>query len=344
LSLAAKINALIQTDGPIPLSVFMALCLHDPERGYYAKGAGLGRDFTTAPETSQVFGELIGLWCAHEWSAMDAPTPIVITELGPGRGTLMADFLRATKVQTAFRAAADLYLIEASPALRQLQADRLDHASPVHTDSLDILPAGPAIIIANEFLDCLPARQFIKAGETWRERVVGLDRHGGLTFGLAADPAPDIPDLGQDSAEFQPALGHLVDTLANRETPFRALFIDYGSASETPSDTLRAFQGGEQIHPLAAPGLSDLTVDVDFGFLHGLAHKAGLAVHGPVPQGDFLLRLGAEARLNQLAKLHPDKADDLYDGIRELVDPEQMGTRFNAIAISSNGLPFPAGF
>ena len=344
MSLAAKINALIQTDGPIPLSVFMALCLHDPEHGYYAKGAGLGRDFTTAPETSQVFGELIGLWCAHEWSAMDAPTPIVITEIGPGRGTLMADFLRATKVQTAFRAAADLHLIEASPALRQLQADRLDHASPVHTDSLDILPAGPAIIIANEFLDCLPARQFIKAGETWRERVVGLDRNGGLTFGLAADPAPDIPDLGQDSAEFQPALGHLVDTLANRETPFRALFIDYGPTGHPPADTLRAYRSGEQVHPLSDPGGYDLTVDVDFARLNRLAVAAGLAVHGPKPQGSFLMALGLQDRLDQLIASNPGEAETIFSAARRLADPSEMGTRFQAICLSSQGLPDPAGF
>lgn len=342
-----RIKRLIQADGPMSISTYMQICLHDPEDGYYATRPGLGTDFTTAPEISQIFGELLGLWAAHEWQQMGQPDRVNLVELGPGRATLMVDALRASATVPGFHNAMQLTLIEASPALRKLQSERLKPQTLDFQTELTAIPEGPTIILANEYLDCLPAQQYIREGEDWRERVIGLDADGNLGFGLSADalPVTDAPDI--DAIELQPALKTLVDQLSGlseRGDPVRALFIDYGSANETPSDTLRAFQEGQQIHPLAAPGVSDLTVDVDFGFLRGLAHKAGLAVHGPIPQGDFLLRLGAEARLNQLAKLHPDKADDLYDGIRELVDPEQMGTRFNAIAISSNGLPVPAGF
>ncbi|MDJ0921180.1 MAG: SAM-dependent methyltransferase [Henriciella sp.] len=345
--LKSRIANLIRADGPMSISTYMQLCLHDPRDGYYATRPGLGTDFTTAPEISQIFGELLGLWAVHEWQQMGQPEQINLVELGPGRATLMSDALRASATVPGFHEAMQLILIEASPALRTLQAERLSAHHVRFETELTALPSGPTLILANEYLDCLPAQQYIREGEDWRERVIGLDADGNLGFGLAAEalPVADAPDL--DAIEVQPALKTLIDQIAQlveRGDPVCALFIDYGPVGETPSDTLRAFQNGEQIHPLAAPGESDLTVDVDFDHLRGLAHAAGLSVYGPVPQGSFLLRLGAEARLNQLAKLHPDKADDLYDGIRELVDPDQMGTRFNAIAIGNAALPKPAAF
>ncbi|MEM7765915.1 MAG: SAM-dependent methyltransferase [Pseudomonadota bacterium] len=351
MSLKDRIIALIGTDGPLPVSVYMTLCLHDPEHGYYARGGGLGRDFATAPETSQAFGELIGLWCAHEWLAMGSPDPCRLIELGPGRGTLLADALRATARHGGFREALDVQLVEASPALRAEQAERLAGDSAAahkvavsHPRDLSAVPDGPALLIANEFLDCLPARQFVRDGGTWRERVIGISDEGRLVAGLAADQAPDMPASPENVLELQPGLETLVETLGRRRGPFRALFADYGPADRAPGDTLRAYRAGEQVDPLADPGEADLTVDVDFARLKRLAETAGLAVHGPVLQGGFLMALGLQARLDQLVAANPDEAADIFAAAQRLVDPAEMGTRFQVICLSTQGLPPPAGF
>ncbi|MEM9225819.1 MAG: SAM-dependent methyltransferase, partial [Pseudomonadota bacterium] len=322
-SLKDRLTAMIRASGPMPVSAFMDVCLHDPQDGYYARRPGLGRDFITAPETSQVFGELIGLWAAHEWQALGSPSAFNLVELGPGRGTLMGDGLRAAQKVPGFHAALKLHFVEASPLLRTHLSDTMSAFNPVFADQLTHIDNGPTLILANEFLDCLPVRQFARTGGHWHERVVGLDAAGALSFGLAADAAPS-PVAGEDvsTLEIQPGLDVLVDTLKlrlERDGRFRALFIDYGPAETAPGDTLRAYQNGEQVHPLAAPGLSDLTADVDFLRLKKLAEAAGLHVHGPQPQGDFLMRLGAQERLDRLIKSHPDKAKSLYDGVARLV-------------------------
>lgn len=347
-TLKDRLIAMIRADGPMPVSAYMNICLHDPKQGYYATRPGLGRDFITAPEISQVFGELLGLWAAHEWQTMGAPDHVNLVELGPGRGTLMADALRAGAALPGFLAAMQLHLVEASPALRQTQARRLAAHDPQFCDEFGDVPPGPALVLANEYLDCLPARQFVRAGGDWHERVIGLGADGALCFGLAADRAPDAPaETIAAHAEVQPSLELFVDQFQQRleqGAPFRALLIDYGPADTVPGDSLRAYKQGEQVHPLAAPGDSDLTVDVDFSRLKRLAETAGLVVHGPVPQGQFLLSLGAEARLNALAKAQPDQAETVYEAVRKLVDPAEMGTRFNVICLSGPGLPHPAGF
>lgn len=345
MSLSDRLKHLIQTDGPMPLSTWMTLCLHDPEDGYYATRPGLGRDFRTAPETSQVFGELLGLWAAHEWQGMGAPSPVTLAELGPGKGTLMKDALRATRGLVPFRAALGLVLVEASPVLREVQAEALAEAAPRHLGNLADLPDEPAIILANEFLDCLPARHFVKDGADWRERVVGLNETGAFSFGLAVDRAPDgLSDLASGAVDIQPGLEAIVDILAARTAPFRALFIDYGPADTAPDDTLRAFRDGEQVDPLSAPGTADLTVDVDFGRLKRLARAAGLDATGPIAQGALLGQLGAEARMQSLIRANPEKAEAIHAGVAELVEPAKMGLRFKAICLSSPGLPPPAGF
>lgn len=348
MSLTARLKALIAAEGPIPVSTYMTFCLHDPEEGYYATRPGLAEDFTTAPETSQVFGELIGLWAAHEWQAMGRPDRVTLCELGPGRGTLMADALRAATSVPGFAAAAQLYLFEASAPLRRMQAERLSGHAPTFVEDLDALPDQPAILIGNEFLDCLPARQFVRVGGAWQERVVGLDAAGQLRFGLAVDTAPPEPALRETSAELdlQPGLETLIETLAGRAraASLRVLFLDYGPADTPPGDTLRAYRAGEQIDPLAAPGESDLTVDVDFTRLRRLAEGAGLAVAGPVTQGAFLGALGAQARLDRLIAANPEDAETLFAGVSKLVDPAEMGARFKAICLSSSGLAAPAGF
>jgi NADH dehydrogenase [ubiquinone] 1 alpha subcomplex assembly factor 7 len=347
MTLKDRITRLIETGGPIPVSTYMQLALHDSAQGYYATRPGLGTDFITAPEVSQVFGELIGLWVVHEWRAMGAPDAFHLVEIGPGRGTLMADALRLAYVAGGreFADAAQLTLIEPSPELRKVQAERLSDYTPSFADTLGNVPAGPMILFANEYLDCLPARQFRKADGQWRECVVGLDAEGALAFGLAADEqrAPDGAAETSEAVEVQIGFDLLIADLLTRSAPMRALFIDYGPADATPGDSLRAFSQGEQVSPLARPGETDLTVDVDFGRLKRLAARMGLDVAGPTPQGMFLMGLGAQARLNQLVEANPDHADAIFNNAQRLIDPKDMGSRFKAICLSSTGLPAPVG-
>lgn len=348
MTLKDRILRLIETGGPIPVSTYMQLALHDPAQGYYATRSGLGTDFITAPEVSQVFGELIGLWVVHEWRAMGTPDEFQLVEIGPGRGTLMADALRLAYVAGGreFARAARLTLVEPSPDLRTVQAGRLKDYAPDFADTLAAVPAGPMILVANEYLDCLPVRQFRKADGQWRECVVGLDAAGELALGLAADEQrpPEGAAESVEAVEVQTGFDLLVADLVTRPAPMRALFVDYGPADATPGDSLRAFSQGEQISPLSRPGETDLTVDVDFGRLKRLAGKIGLEVAGPTPQGMFLMGLGAQARLNQLVEANPDHAEAIFNNAQRLIDPKDMGSRFKAICLSSPGLPHPVGF
>ena len=353
MSLKDRLKAAISATGPMPVSAYMSQCLHDPADGYYATQPGLGSDFTTAPETSQIFGELLGLWAAHEWRMIGAPGSVSLVELGPGRGVMMADALRAASAASAasgmsdFAKALSLTLIEASPALRELQGERLTPWRPVFKSALADVAPGHTLILANEYLDCLPARQFVQQAGEWRERVVGLDQNENLSFGLAVDRAPqDIAPGAHVAVEVQPGLETLVEELKARAEAgdvFRALFIDYGPDKTAPGDSLRAYKNGAQSDPLAEPGACDLTVDVDFGRLKRLATAAGLSVSGPLSQRGFLGALGVQARLDALIKTHPDKAERLFEGASKLVDPSQMGARFKVICLSSPGLPPPAG-
>lgn len=337
---------MIRANGPLPVSVYMQLSLHDPAEGYYATRPGLGTDFITAPEISQVFGELLGLWAAHEWQAFDAPSRVNLVELGPGRGSLMADALRAVQ-GTPFDNAHHLHLIEPSPTLRQAQAERLSGASPSFAPKLTDIPSGHTLILANEYLDCLPIRQFVNSNGEWHERVIGEGASHDLVFGLSTDRTPDTPASSGDVAELQPGLELVVDQLRRRlemGDVFRALFVDYGTTDGPPGDTLRAYKNGKQIDPLAQPGASDLTVDVDFARFKQLANEAGLSVAGPITQGEFLGRLGIEVRMQGLIGSNPDQAEEIYTGVSKLVDPAEMGERFKVICVSSPGLPEPAGF
>lgn len=348
MTLKDRIIRLIESGGPIPVSTYMQLALHDPKDGYYATRPGLGTDFVTAPEVSQIFGELLGLWLVHEWKAIGSPSPVQIVEIGPGRGTLMDDALRLAAIAGGreFVDAIKLVLVEPSPALREVQGERLKLFEPGFVDAPSQLADAPTLLIANEYLDCLPARQFRRDGEQWRECVIGLDAGGALAFGLAADEAQLQAKTAeaQRAVEVQPSLDLVIADLAIRKAPFRALFIDYGTDTIAPGDSLRSFKDMEQIDPLAAPGESDLTVDVDFGRFARLATQAGLSVSGPAPQGMFLLGLGAQARLNQLVKANEDHAETIFQNAQRLIDPKDMGERFKSICLSNAGLPVPAGF
>jgi len=345
--LRTRIVEAIRANGPMPVSLYMLMCLHDPRDGYYATRPGFNQDFTTAPETSQVFGELAGLWAAHEWMKLGAPAKFWLIELGPGRGTMMADLLRAAHSVKGFDEAAQIALVEASPALRDQQGHLLSKHTVEHFDELDSVPPGPSIIVANEFLDCLAVRQYARDGNGWRERQVGLDKDGNLTIGIG--PPADLPEgvipVG-DHVEVAPALETLISSVASRfrQHPGRALFLDYGPDDRSPDETLRAYKAGEQVDPLAHPGASDLTADVDFPRMRRICESEGLAVHGPIQQRYFLTRLGAKERAEQLIAANPRRAEEIARAVDKLVSPEQMGARFKAIALTPYGVDAPPGF
>ena len=352
--LARRLEHEIAAGGPISVAAFMRAALYDPQHGYYATHAALGADgdFTTAPEVSQIFGELIGLWLVQVWLDLGAPAPFQLVELGPGRGFLMADALRAARVRPAFLKAAQITLVEINPALRDAQRARLGDYAIAHVSRLEEAPEGPMLLIANEFLDCLPIRQFVRAAGGWREKLVGLNAQGRLCFGLSEPLDPSPPHSGAAGApegavaEVAPELPSLVATLARRlhASPGRALFIDYGYARPEGADTLQALSRHQKVDPLAAPGEADLTAHVDFAALGALAREAGLRVDGPARQGDFLTGLGAPARLAALCSAHPDRAAMLKAGLDRLVAPDQMGDLFLAMAIGSPGAPPAPGF
>lgn len=347
----------IRAHGPLTVAAFMAMALHDPETGYYARRQPLGAtgDFVTAPEISQIFGELIGLWCADLWQRMGRPDPVIAAELGPGRGVLMADFLRAASGITGFRAALRLHLVEASPVLRAEQQRRLADADAVWLDELGGLPDGPLLLIANEFLDALPIRQLVRGRAHWAERLVAADAEGRLCF--AEGPESPALSLLVPAERCDAAPGTLVELcsaaatvaagLAARlcEQGGAALFIDYGYSEPSGTSTLAAIGGHRAAGILDAPGAADLSAHVDFAAVAAAAHSTGAMVYGPVSQGDFLKALGAELRLERLCRrAAPDQRAALEAGLRRLIDPAEMGTLFKALAIAAPAMPAPAGF
>jgi NADH dehydrogenase [ubiquinone] 1 alpha subcomplex assembly factor 7 len=347
--LAERLARQIHLTGPISVADFMAACLYDPAHGYYATRPRIGEagDFITAPELSQMFGELIGAWCAHEWMQLGAPDPFHLIELGPGSGALMADVLRAGAAAPGFVDAARVNLVETSAPLRAAQAERLG-ANAAWRERLEDAPAGPSLLIANEFLDCLPIRQFVRKPDGFRERLVGLGGAGALTFGLGAR-FPQAPEARLPHGavfEFAPALPALVAALGERlrAAPGRALLIDYGYCEPEGADTLQALRGHQKQQPLAAPGEADLTAHVDFGALLRLAREAGLDAAGPAPQGDFLAALGLRQRAAALARANPQRAERIGRELERLAGEAAMGALFKAACLSSPGLSPPAGF
>lgn len=302
-------------------------------------------DFTTSPEISQVFGELLGAWATICWQMLGCPRPVRLIEAGPGRGTLMVDALRTVqRVAPRFREAIELHLIETSPRLRGIQRQRLPDAC--WHESLDEVPPGPFILLANEFLDALPIRQFIRGPRGWSERYVASD--GPIEH---SSDARDVPESWRDDPvgavrEVSPAAIEIIRMLGGRCVTHRgvALFIDYGPAESSVGDSLQAILDGEPADPYAQPGSRDLTAHVDFGALADAARAEGATVHGPVPQGIFLARLGLFQRSHALARsLPPEQAATIMAATRRLSEPDQMGRLFKAIAVSS-GLQSCPGF
>lgn len=358
--IADRLRTRIGESGPVPVPVFMAEALFDPIAGFYATKdpLGAGADFVTAPEISQMFGEVIGLWAAQAWVDMGSPAHVHLVELGPGKGTLMHDILRTGRVVPGFLNALEVTLVEASPALKMVQG-RVLADSPVQirwADRLEKAPDGPAVILANEFLDCLPVRQAVKAGGVWRERCVGLHPDDEARFAFVTGPAlssadlefvpESLRDLPEGSlVELRPGDRQIVDALALRFSRHkgRALFIDYGPAKSEPGDTLQAIRAHEKVDPLDRPGTADLTTRVDFETLAKAGIEAGLDVHGPQTQRDFLAALGIAQRTKMLAARVPEKRDMLLRQLDRLTGEDQMGVLFKAICLSSPGLPDPAG-
>jgi NADH dehydrogenase [ubiquinone] 1 alpha subcomplex assembly factor 7 len=314
---------------------------------YYASRDPFGRagDFTTAPEISQAFGECLGLWAAVTWDLMGRPDPVLLVELGPGRGTLMADALRAAaEVAAPFRHAARIHLVETSPTLRAAQRTRLGGAVTAWHDDSAALPDGPAILIANEFFDALPIRQFVRRGTAWTERWV----HGGTFVERPAHHPPPLPldapegaiaEVCEPARALAAALGARLAAQGGA-----VLAIDYGPATGGVGDSLQAVCGHAPADPLAAPGEADITAHVDFSALAAAAHTAGAATHSPLPQGVFLQRLGLMSRAAMLAAARPDAAQAQLSAAHRLTAPEGMGRLFKALCLCHPGLPTPPGF
>jgi len=347
--LAREIAARIERDGPLPVSEFMRLCLAHPEHGYYRTRPAIGAagDFVTAPEISQTFGELIGLWMAEIWTSIGRPSPVALVELGPGRGTLMADALRAiVKVAPEFRAALHVHLVDINAALRGPQEAALGDASPRWHETIDTLPEGPLLIIANEFFDALPIRQLVRTDEGWRERCIVLS-DGKLAFGVGDAVTHHRMVQPGSVIELSPDSEERVRDLAARIARHRgaALIVDYGPFEAGPVDTLQAIRQQKKVDPLADPGLADLTAHVDFQRLAAVAREAGAAAHGPLPQGALLKRLGIAARAATLVRsAGPVRGGAIEAAIARLIEPDQMGTLFKALAIVDRDQPTPPGF
>ncbi|MEX0591556.1 MAG: class I SAM-dependent methyltransferase [Xanthobacteraceae bacterium] len=355
-ALEQEIRALIESEGPIPVSRYMALCLGDPRYGYYMTRDPFGAagDFVTAPEVSQMFGELLGIWSAELWHMMGAPRPAHLVELGPGRGTLMADMLRTAKVAPVFRAAIDLHLVETSPVLAERQRAALASvgAGAQWHRSVDTLPEGPLIAIANEFVDALPVDQLIRTEDGWHERRVGI-KDGRLAFAL--DPVP-LPGVGANLPKLQAKPGAMLERrdlapireIARKIAAFggAALIVDYGHVQSAFGDTLQAVRAHRVADPLENPGEADLTAHVDFEQLTATAMQTGVNALGPVTQGDFLRVLGIELRAENLKRGKDANTAALVDeAVRRLTGPSPgMGELFKALALTHPALPAPPGF
>ncbi|GAU83599.1 class I SAM-dependent methyltransferase [Bosea sp. BIWAKO-01] len=353
-ALKAEIIRLIQDEGPLSISRYMALCLGHPRHGYYMTRDPFGAegDFTTAPEISQMFGELIGLWAGAVWRMMGEPASLRLVELGPGRGTLMADVLRAARIVPGFREAVSVHLVEMSPVLRQVQARTLTSAAePVWHDSIGTALDGPTILLANEFLDALPLDQFVRAGDGWRERLVGINAASDLAFGLSHAPESALGVAAPEGSIFEQPTAALdvVTTVSGHltEQGGAALFIDYGSGRSGFGDTLQAVHRHRMVDPLADPGEGDLTVHVDFERMAQAARRAGAAAHGPAMQRDFLLALGLAERAQALCgRARPEQAEAIQAAFARLtaIGATEMGELFKVLALSDSRLPLLPGF
>ena len=354
-NLKAKINELIQINGPIGLDRYIELCLYDQEFGYYTTKSPFGRvgDFVTAPEISQMFGELIGVWCIEVWQRLGAPNHVNLIELGPGRGTLMNDLLRTAKIEPTFLKTIDLHLVETSPQLKKLQQQTLEkHLIPIkwHNYITDI-PKHSSIIIANEFFDAFPIQQYTYTDGDWFERVIKIDDYGKLTIGTHSIPA-HISEYTKKLSEIKNGAileiakatwSYMMEVFEFLEFKNSAgLFIDYGYTEYSLGNTLQGVKKHQFVDILDSPGECDLTTHVNFAALRDLADDFKLNINGPVTQQEFLLSLGLIRRAGKLGYNKERKIQQqIQEDVNRLVGSDQMGHLFKVIALSSgvNDLP-----
>ena len=352
------IKQLIKTSGPMPVWRYMDLCLTHPEHGYYIARDPLGRDgdFITAPEMSQMFGELIGLWAASVWRAMGSPPLLQFVEIGPGRGTMMADALRALKVMPQMCQAMHVHLVEINPALRRQQRAKLADVKNIQWhDSFNSVPNGPTIILANEYFDVLPIHQMVKRVTGWHERTVIVDDDDNLAFSFSEDATPQFDALVPEHVrtapegsiyEWRPDSEIMKLATRVRDEGGAALVIDYGHLRSDAGDTLQALASHAYVDPLLRPGEVDLTAHVDFEALVRAAEAVGARVHGPISQGEFLSHLGIQTRATNLrAKAKPSQATAITEALDRLTDNDRggMGSMFKVLAVSDPALQSLAG-
>jgi SAM-dependent MidA family methyltransferase len=353
--LGEKIAGLIRTAGPISIADYMAICLFDPEDGYYTtrEPFGVEGDFVTAPEVSQMFGELVAVWLVEAWQASNKPLPATIAEIGPGRGTLMKDMVRTIgRITPELAAAADFALIEASPRLMAVQQETLQDSGPAFSwhPTLDTLSGGPLFIVGNEIFDALPFRQFVRQGGKWLERAVGLDAAGTFQFGIGtASLAADVLPAEAKNApygsifEIAPAREAMMSAIAQRiaEHGGAGLFFDYGHLEPGFGDTFQAVRRHRSEGVLDNPGEADLTSHVDFSALAAVARSHGLETY-QTTQAGFLLGMGLLDRAGRLGQAADEAArEKITADVERLAGPDQMGELFKVLAILRPGATMP---
>jgi len=353
IPLSDLIDRQIQEAGPMSIATYMGLALTHPRDGYYTGADPLGAkgDFVTAPEISQMFGELIGFFLVNLWQQAGEPKSFTLLELGPGRGTLMQDALRVAARAEGFLDACHLQLFETNPALKAQQAERLQKYNPYWASEIDAVADDPLFVVANEFFDALPIRQFVKAADGWHERQVGL-RDGQRAFGLSPTPIADaaMPEAVRSAGigevyEVSLAAADALQRLGKRIAGQRGalLAIDYGYAATQTGETLQAIRNHAFAEVLEAPGAADLSAHVDFGALARVATDLGLKVEPLATQRDFLGRLGIVERASVLAKANPGQIESIAAALRRLTDSSEMGTLFKVFCASAGDLD-PIGF
>jgi SAM-dependent MidA family methyltransferase len=356
--LHTEIKRLIRASGPMPVWRYMELCLWHPQHGYYISRDPLGRegDFTTAPEVSQMFGELLGLWAASVWKAIGSPQTFHLIELGPGRGTMMSDALRALRVLPPLYQTLSVHMVEINPVLREKQKATLAGVRDITWhERIEDVPEGPSVIFANEYFDVMPIHQMVRRETGWHERVLTLDDEENFVYGLAPDPTPGFEALVPPLVSAAP-IGAIFEwrpdaeimTLARRVRDQRgaALIVDYGHVRSDVGDTFQAIARHSFADPLKTPGLADITAHVDFDALARAAEAVGARAHGPVTQGDFLRRLGIETRaLTLMQKASHEVSEDISSGLQRLIGGGRagMGSLFKVLGISDPEIPLLAG-
>jgi NADH dehydrogenase [ubiquinone] 1 alpha subcomplex assembly factor 7 len=353
-SLQQLLHDQITNDGPLTIAEYMTQCLQNDQFGYYMRNDpfGIKGDFVTSPEISQIFGELIGAWLGAQFLAMRT-SGAALVELGPGRGTLMADILRATRHIPGFHDGITVHLVESSPHLKKLQWKNLagKHAHIHWHDDISSIPKKPLLLVTNEFFDALPIRQFRHHKEKgWKERVVTLNKDGELAFGYVAVKPPkalaSLP-VADELYEYSPASHHVMKQIAShcKKHGGTALIIDYGYSRGTHGDTLQAVKSHQFYDLLTEPGTADISAHVDFKALADTAHDAGTITYPPVSQGAFLLRLGAELRLQALSQgTRSEEKNTILSGFKRLTSPDEMGELFKVLCITHPDHPKPEGF